>query len=189
MAKLRKAVAYRTIERPYTRISKYKSKSFIRMTPHIKITRFDMGEPQKEYQYTVILIPKSGIQIRQESIESARMAALRVIEGALGKSGYHFKIKTFPFHILRENPLASGAGADRMSTGMQKSFGKPIGVTCQVKKGKHLFEIKVNKENIGIAKQSLTRAISKMPCSFSVVIVDNNAPRGKKVQIQVPNAE
>ncbi len=173
MAKLRKSVSYRTIERPNTRISKYKNKSFVRMTPNIKITRFDMGEPQKEYEYTLSLIPKVSLQIRQESLESARMTSLRVLETSLGKSGYHFKIKTFPYHILRENPLASGAGADRMSTGMQKSFGKPIGVAAQVKQGKSLFEIKVNKDNIETAKLALHRAISKMPCSFSVQIVDN----------------
>ncbi len=173
MAKMRKGVSYRTIERPYTRISKFKAKSFIRMTPNIKITRFDMGEPAKAYEYTLALIPKVSIQIRQESLESARMTGLRHLELNLGKAGYHFKIKTYPFHILRENPLASGAGADRMSTGMQKSFGKPIGVAAQVKAGKPLFEIKVNKENIPVAKESLHRALTKMPCSFSIQIVEN----------------
>ncbi len=175
MAKLRKSVAYRTIERPYTRISKFKAKSFIRMTPSIKITRFDMGEPQKEYQFTVKLIPKASIQIRQEAIESARMTSLRHLELALGKSGYHFQIKTFPFHILRENPLASGAGADRMSTGMQKSFGKPIGVSAQVKKGKAIFECSVNKENVQLAKEAMHKASTKMPCGFAVQIVPNSA--------------
>ncbi|MBI3033854.1 50S ribosomal protein L16 [Candidatus Woesearchaeota archaeon] len=175
MAKLRKGVSYRKIERPYTRISKFKAKSFIRMTPHIKIIRFDMGEPDKDYQYTLCLVPKASIQIRQESLESARMTCLRHIELNLGKTGYHFKIKTFPYHILRENPLASGAGADRMSTGMQKSYGKPIGIAAQVMKGKPLFEIKVNKENIPVAKFALHKAISKMPCSFSIQIAENKA--------------
>ncbi len=173
MAKLRKGVSYRTVERPNTRISKYKNKSFVRMTPNIKITRFDMGEQQKEYEYTLLLIPKKSIQIRQESLESARMTGLRVLESSLGKSGYYFQIKTFPYHILRENPLASGAGADRMSTGMQKSFGKPIGVAAQVKEGKAIFEISVNKENVETAKLALHRALTKMACSFSIQIRDN----------------
>ncbi len=173
MAKMRKSVSYRRIERPNTRISKFKAKSFVRMTPHIKITRFDMGEPQKEYEYTLALIPKASIQIRQEAIESARMTSLRHLELNLGKTGYHFQIKTFPFHILRENPLASGAGADRMSTGMQKSFGKPIGVSAQVRTDKNLFEISVDKENIPVAKEALHKALTKMPCSFFVKILDN----------------
>ncbi|MBI2134134.1 50S ribosomal protein L16 [Candidatus Woesearchaeota archaeon] len=171
MAKLRKGVSYRTIERPNTRISKFKAKSFVRMTPNIKIIRFDMGEPGKPYDYVLSLIPKSSIQIRQEALESARMTGLRILEGALGKSGYHFKIKTFPYHILRENPLASGAGADRMSTGMQKSFGKPIGVAAQVREGKPLFQISVNRENVQIAKKALHRSLTKLPCSFTIDIL------------------
>ena len=175
MAKLRKGVSYRTVERPNTRVSKYKAKSFIRITPNIKVTRFDMGEPAKNYHYTLALVPKKSLQIRQESLESARMTGLRQLEVNLGKSGYHFKIKTYPYHILRENPLASGAGADRMSTGMQKSFGKPIGIAAQVRKDKPIFQIKVNKDNIPVAKSALHKALMKMPCSFSIQILENKA--------------
>ena len=171
MAKLRKAVSYRKIERPNTRISKYKGKSFVRMTPNIKISRFEMGE-KLDYDFKINLIPKSSIQIRQESLESARMTSLRHLEGNLGKSGYYFIIKVFPFHVMRENPLASGAGADRMSTGMQKSFGKPIGVTAQCRKGRPVMEVSVNKENIAVAKEAMRRAISKMACSFSITVVE-----------------
>jgi ribosomal protein L16/L10AE len=46
-----------------------------------------------------------------------------------------------PHHTLRENPLAAGAGADRLSTGMKHSFGKTIGTACQVHKGKVIFEL------------------------------------------------
>ena len=76
MAKLRRSVSYRRIERPYTRISKFLNQSFIRMTPHIKITRFEMGETSKKFAYTLNLLPKVSIQIRQEAIESARMTSL-----------------------------------------------------------------------------------------------------------------
>ncbi len=173
MAKLRKGVSYRKIERPYTRISKFLNQSFIRMKPHIKIVRFQMGETSRNFKYTLNLIPKVSIQIRQESIESARMTGLRHLEGTLGKAGYHFRIKCYPHHILRENPLASGAGADRMSTGMQKSFGKPIGIAAQVMKGEPIFQISVEKENILVAKEALHRALTKMPCSFWIEVEEN----------------
>ncbi|MBI3051127.1 50S ribosomal protein L16 [Candidatus Woesearchaeota archaeon] len=172
MAKLRKGVSYRTIERPNTRISKFKGKSFVRMTPNIKISRFEMGENRK-YKYVLNLIPKASVQIRQESLESARQTSLRHLEGNLGKLGYYFRLKVFPFHVLRENPLASGAGADRMSTGMQKSFGKPIGVAAQVRKGRAVMDIGVDRDNIPVAKEALRKALTKMSCSFSVQVVEN----------------
>ncbi len=168
MAKMRKSVSYRKIERPNTRVSKYKNKSFIRITPTIKIVRFDMGDSKKQFEYKFHLIPKKSVQIRQEAIESARQATTRFLEGNLGKTGFHFKIRKFPYHILRENPLAAGAGADRMSTGMQKSFGKPIGVACQVFKGDKLFTISVEKAHIQVAKRALHNAAKKLPTSFLI---------------------
>ena len=53
-------------------------------------------------------------------------------------------IRIYPHHIMRENPLATGAGADRMSTGMKKSFGKTIGVAARVHKGQTLVTVNVN---------------------------------------------
>lgn len=173
MARLRKGIAYRRIERPYTRISKFKKKAYVRMSPHIKIARFATGEFGKPYDYSLDLIAKSSIQIRQEALEAARQTCTRLLEKTLGKAGFYFKIRIYPFHILRENPLASGAGADRMSTGMQKSFGKPIGVAAQVKKGQKIMTIKINKPNVDVAHKALGRASKKMPCSFTILITSN----------------
>ena len=133
MAKLRKFSGYKTIERPYTRKSKYRAKSYVRASPNHKIVRFDMGNPKKTYPVEVQLKVKEPIQIRHNAIESARQSSNRVLEKLLGKTEYHMKIRKYPHHFLRENPLASGAGADRMSTGMKKSFGKVIGSAAQYK--------------------------------------------------------
>jgi len=168
MAKLRRWRAYRSIERAYTRISKFRNKSFIRMTPNIKITRFVMGDTNKDYPESVDLIPKTSLQIRQESIESGRLTAVRLLEKSIGKGGYTFRIRKFPYQIQRENPLASGAGADRMSTGMKKSFGKPIGIAVQIRAGEKLMTIATNPNNIDVAQKALHRAARKMPCSFYV---------------------
>ena len=138
------------------------------MDPHIKIVRFDFGDPNKQFDYSLDLIPKAAIQIRQEAIESARQTSNRLLEKKIGKTDFHFKIRIFPYHVLRENPLAAGAGADRMSTGMQKSFGKPIGVAAQVRKGQKIMTLSVNKEHLDVAKEALKRASKKMPCSFYI---------------------
>ncbi len=174
MAKLRKFVSYRRMERPYTRISKFRKKNYIRMTPNIKIARFEAGDAKKKFDYSLDLVSKADIQIRQEAIEAARQTSVRWIEKKLGKAPFHLKIRTYPFHILRENPLAAGAGADRMSTGMAHSFGKPIDVAAQIKEGQKMFTISVDKQFIAAAKKALERASKKMPCGFTIQINKNS---------------
>ena len=174
MARLRKFSAYRKVERPYTRISKFRKKSFIRSSPNLKIVRFEMGDPRKKFNYTLELVSKTDLQIRHDAIESARQTSNRALEKALGKMGYFMKIMIYPFHILRENPLASGAGADRMSTGMKKSFGKAIGAAAQVKKGQKVCIIRVNKDGLETAKNALKRVSKKIPNSYSILVKENN---------------
>ena len=171
MARLRKHSAYSRLERPYTRISKFKKKSFIKTTPRTKIIAFEMGALNKSFEYEVNLLCDRDIQIRDNALESARMSGNRLLETTLGNSGYKMRIRKYPFHILRENPLASGAGADSFSTGMQKSFGKPIGQSAQIKKGEPIFSVYINEKNLSLAKTALERARKKLPCSGRIEIV------------------
>jgi len=71
--------------------------------------------------------------------------------------------------VLRENPLATGAGADRFQTGMRKSFGRPIGMAAQVKSDQRLIEIHVSKGFEDAGKQALKVAASKFPTPCYVV--------------------
>lgn len=168
MAKLRRAVAYRRLERPYTRKSRYKKKNYVRATPVSKIVRYDMGDLTKEFPLKYDLVSKSDIQIRHNAIESARLTAIRLLEKKLGKNGFNMRIKIYPHHILRENPLATGAGADRMSTGMKMSFGKPIGIAARVMKEQTIISLSVNPTNEKTAKLALKRASYKLPCSCRI---------------------
>ncbi|MFC1800890.1 50S ribosomal protein L16 [Nanoarchaeota archaeon] len=169
MARLRKFSAYQKVERPYTRASKFKKKNFVRAVPNRNVVRYDMGNPKGTFDTTLRLIANKDIQIRHNALESARMTSNRYLEANLGKPAYHLKIKVFPFHILRENPLAAGAGADRMSTGMKKSFGKPIGTAAQTSVDQTIFEVRVNKKNIKAGKLALKRASYKLPCSCRII--------------------
>ena len=169
MAKLRKFAAYQGLERPYTRISKYTKKNYVRGGfPHMKVIKFDMGDPRKDYTAVIKLNACKSMNIRHNALESARMTSNRLLEKNLGKE-YHLRIKVYPFHVLRENPLASGAGADRMSTGMKKSYGKSIGCAARIKEGQTLIELRINKENIKLGKEALSRASKKFPCSCKVI--------------------
>ena len=180
MAKLRRASTYRKIKRPYTRVSKFRKKSYIRMSPQRKVVRYDMGDASKQFSYTLDLIPKDSLQIRQEAMEAARQTSIRLLEKKLAKNAFHFKILKYPYHILREKSLALGAGADRVSTGMQKPFGKPIGLALQIRAGEMFFRVQVDEPAIETARLALQRASKKMPCSFSIIITRNEIPAQEK---------
>lgn len=174
MAKLRTFVSYRNLKRPYTRTSKFKAKSYIRMTPNVKVVRFDTGDPGKEFPFTLNLVAKAALNIRDNALESARMTSNKLLESFLGVKGFHLKVKVYPYHVLREHSLAAGAGADRFSSGMAHPFGKPIGVAARVSKGQTIFQVRVDKQNLGVAKQALERASKKLPCACMIQVFEKN---------------
>ena len=185
MARLRKFLCYRDYKRAYTRYSKYKKLCYIRARPANRISRYT-GGTQDKFQVNVHLIPKSALQIRDSALESARQTSNRTLENALGKTGYFFQMRVYPHHILRENPLASGAGADRLSTGMAHNYGKPIGIAAQIKKGQPIFTVKTNKEHIPLARAAMKRAGYKLPCSCSIIVEEiiHRKPSTKKAGIK-----
>jgi len=174
MAKLRKGSAYnQVLKRPYTRKSKYRAKNFIRAAPHSKVVRYIMGNVQKKFEYTLTLISKEELQIRHNALESARQSGNKWLEGKAGKTEYYFQLRKHPHHMLRDNVLASGAGADRMSTGMAGSYGKVVGLAAQVHKRDTLFVCNVDKKNLLIAKQALIRCKNKLPCTCQIIETKN----------------
>lgn len=164
-----KAVAWRKLERPYTRKSKYRQKAYVRSVPTNKVIKFVMGSERKEYDYKLSLNSKSDIQIRHNSLEAARKTANKQLE-TKAPGAYMLKVRVYPHHVLRNNPLAAGAGADRMSTGMAHSFGKAVGIAARVRVGQTVFEARVNKDKLAIGKEALNRARKKMPCGFTLSI-------------------
>jgi large subunit ribosomal protein L10e len=171
MAKLRKASCYRKLERPYTRKSRKRKKSYIRGSPNSKIVMFDMGNKSAKFSYRIKLISRNNVQVRHNALESARIAVNKMLTNTLGTSNYYFKIKTFPHHVLRENPLAAGAGADRFQTGMSHSFGKPIGLAARVVKGQEIMYVDVESRNIDAAKKAIKQAVYKFPLRAQIEIV------------------
>lgn len=180
-----RANAWRRLERPFTRKSKFREKSYIRAVPNNKVVKFVMGNQKKEYKYKLTLCSKVDIQLRHNSIEAARKTTNRHLE-TLAPLNYVFKIRVYPHHVLRNNPLAAGAGADRMSTGMKHSFGKSVGIAARIKKGQAVFEVDVNKEKLTIAKQALTKARMKFPCDFSIKVEEVDAKKVAKPKPTTP---
>ena len=170
MAKLRKFVCYRKLERPYTRKSKYRKKSFVRGVPVCRIVKFNVGNLKGNFSHRLDLFTKKAIQIRDNALESARLACTRTMEKEVGKVGFRLQIRVYPHHVLREHALASGAGADRFSSGMAHSYGKPAGNAAQLKKGQKVLSVFVNEVNVPLAREAFRKANTKLPtkCGVSV---------------------
>jgi large subunit ribosomal protein L10e len=163
--KLRKWSAYRKVERPYTRWSKSRKKAFVKSRPGKKVIKFDMGDIKgghDQFPLHLTLITKDTAQMRTNSIEACRITGLKRLERELGRSGFYLRIRAVPHQMIRENPLAAGAGADRLSTGMKHSFGKVIGTACQVHEGKIIFDLFMKKENELLGRDTLKRMSKKL---------------------------
>jgi len=163
-------VAWRRLERHYTRKSNYRTKDHFKAPPQNKIVKYEHGDPSAKYEFSCTLHSKVDIQIRHNALESARKSSNRLLEKKLGRTGYLFKIRVYPHHVLRNNPLAAGAGADRMSTGMKMSFGKTVGLAARIKTGQPIMEVRVNKNNLELARMALKRAQHKIPCGCTIEV-------------------
>ncbi len=169
---LRPGRCYRRFERPYTRQSRrVPRKGYVKGVPGSKITQFESGK-KMDYDKTFLLVSDNNVQIRHNSLEAARVMAAQTLEKLVGKSGdYFLKVRVYPHHVIRENALATGAGADRFQQGMRQSFGKPIGTAARVHKNQPIFEIRVNAQHETIARLALKKAIHKLPTTCKIVIV------------------
>jgi len=175
MATIRPAKCYRKLERPNTRISKRKPRrSYVKGVPDKKIHKFEMGDPNKKYQMRAYLVSKNGVQVRHNVLEAARITTNRHLEKMIGKGFFFLKILIYPHHVMRENPVATGAGADRFSTGMRKSFGKPIGLAARIKPNQNLIEARFQKKYVLDVRDALRRASAKFPTSCKVVVEEIN---------------
>lgn len=161
---LRPAKCYRKLERPYTRQSRKKPrKGYIKGVPDKKIHRFEMGDPKKAYGLKAFLVSEGGVQIRHNALEAARIATNKYLEVNVGKENYFIKVLIFPHHVMRENALATGAGADRFSEGMRRAFGKSIGLAARVRPNQRLLEVRLERGKEKFAKEALRRASAKFP--------------------------
>lgn len=162
---IRPARTYRYFSGPaYTR------REYVKGVPGIRVTFFDMGNPRGDFPVEMSLLAKEGGQIRHNALEAARVATNRLLETKAGKDNYHLKLRVYPHQVLRENPMAVGAGADRISDGMRLAFGRPIGTAARVGAGQRLMTVRVKKEFAAIAKEALNRARVKFPMPCRLVV-------------------
>jgi len=184
MAGLRKASAYtkKTVV-PFTRTSKKKGKSYVKTIPPQKIVKFNMG---KEGVYRAGKLPHvlniyagERAQIRHNALEACRQYINKALDKEL-LGQYFFRVCVYPHHIQRENKMLTGAGSDRMQTGMQLSFGKPVGKSAILKPGTLLFVIAVPTEKASrFARGVMKKVKPKIPLSIKIVYEELKTPPTK----------
>lgn len=154
---------------PWTRYSRSKPrKSYIKAMPHADLHQFRMGNMKDDYDLEVHLVCQEPIIIRDNSIESARQTANKVLEGAMA-GNYFFQVNSYPHHVIRENKMISGAGADRLQKGMRQSFGRPTDKAARINAGKSIFSVYTYRANLLNVKKAFGRAKRKLSGTFKIV--------------------
>jgi len=155
---------FRKLERPYTR------KEYVDSIPGLRLRQFEMGNKKGSFPVKLTLVAEESVQIRDCALEAARIAANRYIARNVGSSNFFLKVRIYPHHILREHKMAVGAGADRISQGMRKAFGKPVGLAARVMPGTKIMSLWVKPEGFEAAKTALKRAGQKLPTPTKIIV-------------------
>ncbi|MDY6959238.1 MAG: 50S ribosomal protein L16 [Halobacteriota archaeon] len=158
------AKMYKRLERVYTR------REYMGGIPGSRVIHYDMGDLRTEFPVSVSLVAKEGCQIRHTALEAARVTTNRYLSKELGKLNYHLKLRVYPHQVLRENKQATGAGADRVSEGMRRAFGKAVGTAARVNRDQKVFTVSSEPQNFFKAKEALRKASHKLPTPCTIVI-------------------
>jgi len=150
----------------------YANTRHIKGKPQIKIAKFNSGNKKGEFEYCVQLLINEKVQIRHMAIESMRLAANKTLEKTTGESGYSSRLRIYPHIRLRENKLIAAAGADRLSEGMRRAFGKANSLAARVRQGQVIMEMNVKKEHVDAASSALRKACVKLPGTPSIKVLE-----------------
>ncbi len=149
---------------PYTRLK------YIHGSPALKVSKFNMGDLAVQFPRRVHLLAREKVQIRHNALESARVAANKILLDKYGETGYRLQLRPYPHIILRENKMIATAGADRLQEGMRRAFGKPTGRAARVMDGQPILTVYVNVDGVEIAKKALDTASTKLPMKTRVLV-------------------
>ena len=137
-------------------------REYVGGVPYSRLVQFEMGDRRGDFPIKLSLKVTNRVQIRHTALEAGRIAANRVLNKA-GSGAYYFTVRVYPHMVLRENKLATGAGADRVSSGMRNAFGKNVGVAARVESDQAVYTVRCNPSVFKAAKDALWRASMKLP--------------------------
>ena len=163
-----KAKNYRSI-----RGQLYTREEYIHGVPQSRITRFIHGQYKDDYDVEVRMIAKETVLVRDNALEAIRITANKNISRKIGNE-YFLKILVYPHHVLRENKMMTGAGADRLQEGMRRAFGKPIGRAAAVRGGQPILVVRSYSKHADKIREALEIAASKFPKGAKVLVAKIN---------------
>jgi len=154
----------------WTRYSKSKpKKSYIKAMPHADLHQFRMGVMKPDFDCVMTLRCDEAIILRDNAIESARQSSNKYLEKSIA-GAYYLQVMVYPHHIIRENKMIAGAGADRLQKGMRQAFGRPTDRAARLKVGTDLFTVYSYKANAAHMKMCLVRAMHKISGRFRITV-------------------
>lgn len=167
----------------------YTRKEYMGGIPHCRVTQFDTGNVHQTYRFHYSIHAEEAANVRDQSLEAVRVSLVRVME-SVASNNYHVKVRKYPHAILREHKMATGAGADRISDGMRRAFGKPVGHAVRANIGDILFTLSFRSENLDSAKEAMRKAATKLPMPSKAVLVEDSkvveGPRAAPVVVEAP---
>ena len=164
------------VRKPGSMYRNVRQRSFTRRkymggVPGSQVIHYDMGDKaNNSFPIKISLIVEERCQIRHVALEAARITANRHLVADTGKMGFYMKLRVYPHEVVRENKQATGAGADRVSSGMRRAFGKNVGTAARVYPLQKIFTVAVEKQNFQAAKDALWHAGQKLPTPCRIVI-------------------
>ncbi len=149
----------------YRNISKkaYTRREYMGGVPGSKIVQFEMGNLTQEFPTQIDLLIDEACQVRHSALEAARISINRRLMKDVGRANFHFKVRVYPHHVLRENKQATGAGADRVSEGMRLAFGKAVGTAARVASNQRIFTVFSTPAYLEKVKDALRNGAHKLP--------------------------
>ena len=140
----------------------YTRQEYMGGIPTCRVTQFDTGNLHQAFPVNLSLSTEEAAQVRDSALEAARVSAVRVLEKT-APNEFHLKVRRYPHQILREHKMAMGAGADRISDGMRRAFGKAVGHAVRAEIGSELLTVYTTEAHLADAKEALRKASHKLP--------------------------
>jgi large subunit ribosomal protein L10e len=144
----------------------YIKSRFCRGVPDAKIRIYDCGAKRTlvdVFPFVAHLVSDEKEQLTSCALEAARVACNKYLIKTTGKEGYHIRTRAHPYHVVRQNKMLSCAGADRLSSGMRGSYGKPMEMAARISIGDPIISVRSKDVNAPHVIEALRRAKFKFP--------------------------
>jgi len=147
----------------------YARQEYIHSKPPTRVTRFTVGETSLDYEYKVTLVAPYSKEVSGKALEAARVTANKVIGAETGQQ-FLLKVLAYPHEITRAHRFMGFAGADRLSQGMKRSFGRPTERAAMARADQPILAIYAMASGVETAKKALMRASKKLPLPCQVKV-------------------